>query len=53
VWSQYVAGVPNPETMLHVGRTGRYVRIQLTGTNYLQLAEVKVFGGLALLPEMT
>jgi hypothetical protein len=23
---------------------GRYVRVQLTGTNYLSLAEVQVFG---------
>src|SRR3712207_3841323 len=27
-----------------VGRTGRYVRVQLTGTNYLSLREVEVFG---------
>ncbi len=26
-----------------VNRTGRYVRVQLTGTNYLQLGEVQVF----------
>jgi YD repeat-containing protein len=29
--------------MLSVGRSGRYVRIQLGDTNYLSLAEVKVF----------
>jgi len=28
---------------LPVGRSGRYVRIQLADTNYLSLAEVKVF----------
>ena len=28
-----------------VGRTGRYVRVQLAGTNTLSLAEVQIFGG--------
>ena len=44
IWSHYVDGYPDPETLLSVGRTGRYVRIQLTGTTHLHLAEVKVFG---------
>jgi len=28
-----------------LGITGRYVRVQLAGTDYLQLAEVEVYGG--------
>jgi RHS repeat-associated protein len=31
-------------TTINVGRTGRYVRVQLMGTNYLHLAEVQVIG---------
>jgi RHS repeat-associated protein len=31
-------------TTVSVGRTGRYVRVQLMGTNYLHLAEVQVIG---------
>ncbi|HEX2267900.1 MAG TPA: galactose oxidase-like domain-containing protein, partial [Pyrinomonadaceae bacterium] len=30
---------------INVGRTGRYVRVQLAGTNFLSLAEVQIFGG--------
>lgn len=33
-------------TTIAVGRTGRHVRVQLAGTNYLTLAEVEVFGAL-------
>ncbi|HEV3200498.1 MAG TPA: discoidin domain-containing protein, partial [Bryobacteraceae bacterium] len=35
---------PNPSTTIQVGTQGRYVRVQLTGANYLSLAEVQVFG---------
>lgn len=35
------AGTP---TIRNINRTGRYVRIQLESTNYLNLAEVQVFG---------
>jgi RHS repeat-associated protein len=31
-------------TTVSIGRTGRYVRVQLMGTNYLHLAEVQVMG---------
>ncbi|HYN83648.1 MAG TPA: discoidin domain-containing protein [Pyrinomonadaceae bacterium] len=31
-------------TTINVNRTGRYVRVQLAGTNYLSLAEVEVLG---------
>ena len=43
VWSQHYTSYPNPSTYVTVGRSGRYVRIQLGDTNYLSLAEVKVF----------
>jgi hypothetical protein len=35
---------PSPSTMILVGAQGRYVRVQLSGTNNLSLAEVQVFG---------
>ena len=41
------AGVP---TQISVSRTGRYVRVQLTGTNYLSMAEVEVWGGAGVAP---
>ncbi|WP_406424500.1 discoidin domain-containing protein [Streptomyces sp. NBC_00873] len=34
---------PAPKSRVSVGRLGRYVRVQLTGTNYLSLAEVQAF----------
>jgi RHS repeat-associated protein len=40
----YVAGAAGAPTTLTVGRTGRYVRVQLAGTNYLTLSEVEVLG---------
>ena len=36
-------GSAGRETRFAVQRTGRYVRVQLAGTNFLQLAEVEVF----------
>ncbi|MDB6072175.1 MAG: hypothetical protein JWL81_3346, partial [Verrucomicrobiales bacterium] len=33
-----------PETVVNLYRNGRYVRIQLNGTNFLHLAEVEVYG---------
>jgi len=43
VWSNHQTTYPNPVTQIDAGGTsGQYVRIQLTGTNYLSLAEVKV-----------
>ena len=35
---------PNPSTTIAAGAQGRYVRVQLTGSGYLSLAEVQVFG---------
>jgi protocatechuate 3,4-dioxygenase beta subunit len=44
--SANLAGSPNPATtVFNLGTHGRYVRVQLSGTNNLSLAEVQVFGG--------
>jgi alpha-L-fucosidase len=44
VWSNHQTTYPNPTVTLNTGGvSGRYVKIQLTGTNYLTLCEVKVF----------
>src|SRR6266851_5266458 len=37
-------GYPNASTTITLNTQGRYVRVQLSGTNYLALAEVQVFG---------
>jgi hypothetical protein len=43
-WGSHQTTAPNPSTVITVGGAqGRYVRVQLTGTNYLSLAEVQVF----------
>lgn len=44
------AGVAGRQTDLTIGVTGRYVRVQLTGQNNLQLAEVQVYGAPAPVP---
>jgi hypothetical protein len=43
-WSSHQTTIPNPAFSLAVNTNGRYVRVQLSGTNYLSLAEVQVFG---------
>jgi hypothetical protein len=35
---------PNPSTTITLSGQGRYVRVQLSGADYLSLAEVQVFG---------
>jgi hypothetical protein len=40
----YVDGVAARPTEIPIARTGRYVRIQLAGTNYLSIAELEVIG---------
>ncbi|WP_010182621.1 galactose-binding domain-containing protein [Aquimarina agarilytica] len=37
-------GIAQRPTTQSIGRTGRYIRIQLTGTNFLHPAEIEVFG---------
>jgi hypothetical protein len=44
VWSHHAAGQVGRPTVVSVGHEGRYVRVQLAGTNYLHLAEVQVYG---------
>lgn len=44
VWRYAVSGRAGVQTDIPVSRTGRYVRIQLAGRNYLHMAEVQVFG---------
>ena len=43
-WSSHQTTAPNPSANIAAVAQGRYVRVQLTGTNYLSLAEVQVFG---------
>ena len=43
-FSSHQTSAPNPSTTISVGVQGRYVRVQLSGTNNLSLAEVQVFG---------
>jgi len=50
VWSRHVVGTPIPDVLMRANTVGRYVRIQLADTNYLALAEVRVFGSPILLP---
>jgi hypothetical protein len=55
-WSSHQTGAPSPGTSIPVsGAQGQYVRVQLTNSNYLSLAEVQVLGtlGAASLPDMT
>jgi RHS repeat-associated protein len=47
VSNYYTAGPAGLLTEVGVGRSGRYVRVQLAGDNYLQLAEVEVMAGTA------
>jgi len=44
VTTTFVPGPANRETVAPQSRVGRYVRVQLTGREYLQLAEIEVFG---------
>ena len=43
-WSSHQTSAPNPSTSIGASAAGRYVRIQLSGINYLSLAEVQVVG---------
>jgi hypothetical protein len=43
-WSSHQTSAPNPMSLIPVGAPGRYVRVQLSGTNNLHMAEVQVFG---------
>jgi hypothetical protein len=43
VWSSHQSGTMGRPTQLPIATAGRYVMVQLAGTNYLALAEVQVF----------
>jgi hypothetical protein len=43
-FSSHQTTAPSPSATIPAGAQGRYVRVQLTGANYLSLAEVQVFG---------
>ena len=50
-WSNHQTTMPIPSTAIAAaGAQGRYVRVQLTGTNVLSLAEVQVIGTAGTLP---
>lgn len=42
-WSSHQRTPPNPSTTVWAGVQGRYIRVQLSGANYLSLAEVEVY----------
>lgn len=44
VWSEFHEGVEGVSKEIDISRSGRFVRIQLAGADYLSLAEVEVFG---------
>ncbi len=46
VSSYFHSGISDEPTQVVVGRSGRYVRVQLSGQNYLSLAEVQVWGAI-------
>jgi hypothetical protein len=44
IWSSHQKAAPHPSVRIMTpGTSGRYIRVQLTGTGYLSLAEVQVF----------
>ena len=43
-FSSHQTGAPHPSTAISMAAQGRYVRVQLSGTNNLSLAEVQVMG---------
>ncbi len=50
VWEAVLAGAQPGEIEIPISATGRYVRVQLAGTNPLSLAEVQVYGVEAPMP---
>ncbi|MFE7332565.1 discoidin domain-containing protein [Streptomyces sp. NPDC057565] len=44
VWSSHQTGQAGSPTVIPADATGRYVMVQLSGTNYLALGEVEVLG---------
>lgn len=52
VSAYYFSGTAGSPTNIDIERVGRYVRVQLTGTNPLSLAEVEVIEGGEIVPPM-
>jgi F5/8 type C domain len=53
-WGSHQTSLPNPSTVIDTGGVqGRYIRVQLSGTNYLALAEVQVFTDLVAVQTAT
>jgi hypothetical protein len=52
VWSQHITTQAGSPTKLATTATGRYVMVQLNGTNYLALAEVQVLGARPAAPNI-
>ena len=53
-WSNHQTTTPSPSTTVSPGGySGRYVRVQLSGQNYLGLAEVQVYGSAGATPDLT
>jgi len=44
VWNAYTESISGSSREIPIGTAGRYIRIQLSGANYLSLAEVEVLG---------
>lgn len=44
VWTSQQTNYPNPSVQIPAGAKGRYVKVQLEGSNSLSLAEVQVYG---------
>lgn len=53
VGAYYQAGAAGELTRVAVNRTGRYLRVQLTGTNALHLAEIRVIEQIPISPTPT
>jgi hypothetical protein len=49
----YTTGAAGATLTRSVNRTGRYVRVQLTGSNFLSLAEIEIFGSANLAANKT
>jgi hypothetical protein len=41
-FASHQTSAPNPSITIPVGMQGRYVRVQLSGADYLSLAEVQI-----------
>ena len=42
IWNTFITNTPNPNVTIAVGASGQFIRVQLTNSDYLSLAEVEV-----------